>query len=323
MHATQLGTAMALVALMAIGGPAAATGSSIGGSGGDCESSPDGCGNPPPPPPPSLPAPVATTGYSWVNLNGAQPDEQHINNGRTQVVYGAATRTYGNSTTGTALTTTIAPLATATADSYSQGQGEGVQGAIALGYTVVLHATSQAAADAVEALIAANGSIATVRGNYATAQSGVGLATVHARTSGDYGHVSNVFGSGCDGGGLVCGAGSFSLALGFESAANFLNGDPLDFIGTISLESDAFAGRTPYTYGAGPGSAYAFIDPLITINPALAGIFTLTVGGGQVANATPGTVPEPAAWGFMLSGFALAGGAMRSARGRSTRQVAS
>ncbi len=292
MGAAQLGTALALVALMAVGAPAAAAGLS-GGPSGDCESNPDGCGDPsPPPPPPDLPAPVATTGYSWVNLNGAQPDFQHINNGQTQVVYGAATRTYGNGSTGTTLTTTLAPLATATADSYSQGMGEGVQGVIALGYTVILHANDQSGADAVAALIAANQSIARVSGSYATTQSGAGYATVHASTSGDYGQFGHVFASGCNGGGQACGTGRFTLALGFQSATDFLNGDPLDFVGTISLESDAFAGLTPYTYGTAPGSAHAFIDPLITLNPALTNLLTLTVGGGQIANATtPGGGP--------------------------------
>lgn len=310
------GAALA-TALLIISAPARAT---LGPPGGDCEGSPDSCGGPPPSPPPKpdLPAPISTTGYSWVNLNGFQPDEQHINNGHSQIVYDAATRTYGNSATGTTLTTTKAPLATATADSHSQGQGEGVEGAIGLGYTVVLHATNQAAADALSALIAGNGSIASVRGNYTTAQSGAGLSTVHAITSGNSGHATNVFASGCSDSGLACGSGSFTLALGFQSATNFLGGDPLDFIGGILLESDAFAGRTHYTdrFGTAAGTAYAFIDPLITLNAGLGVNYSLSIGGGQVANATPGAaaVPEPAAWTLMIGGFGFAGTALRRQR---------
>lgn len=283
----------------------------------DCEGDPNGCGGPPPPPPPlpDLPAPLNTMGYYWVNLNGAQPDEGHINNGRTQVVYDAATRSYGNGVTGTTLTTTKSPFATAMADSHSQGLGEGVEGSIAFGYTVVIHAANLAAADALRVLIGANSSIASVRGNYTLAQSGEGLSVVHARTSGNVGQLTNVFDKGCDGAGLICGSGGFNLALGFQSATNFLGGDPLDFIGGILLESDAFAGRTRYTdrFGTAPGTAYAFIDPLITLNPALGPGYTLTIGGGQVGNGTPGAaaVPEPASWALMLVGFGVAGVTLR------------
>ena len=304
-----LSTFIATVALTAI--PAAAL--SLGSTSGDCEGNPDGCGPPPPPLPlPDIPAPLTTTGYSWVNLNGFQPDFRGIHDGQGRTVYDAATRTYGNNATGTTLTTTKAPLASATADSHSQGQAEGVEGAIALGYSVVLHAADQAAADALSALIAANGSIASVRGNYSTSQSGNALSTVHATASGNSGFANHVFAAGCDGSGLTCGGGSFSLALGFTSATAFLNGDPLDFIGGISLEADSFAGRTAYTdrFSTAAGTAFAFIDPLITLDPALAGSFTLTIGGGQVVNATPG-VPEPATWVMLLTGFGFAGAALR------------
>lgn len=309
-----------LAAALLIGALASPAAAQVAPPGGDCEGSEEGCGGPPPPPPPKpdLPAPVNTTGYSWVNLNGFEPDVQHINNGHTQVVYGAATRTYGNDVTGTTLTTTVSPFATVTADSHSQGNAEGVEGAIALGYTVVLHAATQADADALSVLIGSNAALATVLGSYTTAQSGAGLSSVHATTSGNSGHVSNVFASGCDGGGLACGSGIFSLALGFQSASNFAGGDPLDFIGGISLESDAFAGRTHYTdrFGVSPGTAYAFIDPLITLSPALGNGYSLSIGGGAVGNGAPGitAAPEPATWALMVGGFGLAGGALRRRR---------
>ncbi len=288
----------------------------LGGPPGDCEGNPDGCAPPPPPPPkPNVPAPVNTTGNYWVNLNGFQPDSGHINNGQVQVVFDAATRTYGNGATGTTLTTTLSPLATATANSHSQGLGEGVEGAIALGYTVTIHAANQTAADTLRSQLEGGTSFATVRGNYTTAQSGAGLSTVHATTSGTPGNPNHVFASGCDGGGLVCGSGSFTLDLGFQSATDFSGGDPLDFIGSISLEADAFAGRTQYSdrFGMLAGTAFAFIDPLITLNPALGNQYSLTVGGGLVSNATPG-VPEPATWALMLGGFGLVGNLMRRRR---------
>ena len=295
--------------------PAAA---SIGPPGGDCEANPDGCGGggpPMPPPKPDVPVPYNTTGYYWVNLNGFQPDEGHINNGRVQVVYDAATRTYGTGATGMTLTTTLSPLASATASSHSQGLGEGIEGAISLGYTVIIHAADLAAADALRSQLGGGASFATVRGNYVTSQSGAGLSTVHAFASGGPGTPDHTFASGCDDAGLTCGSGSFTLSLGFQSATDFAGGDPLDFIGGIRLEADAFAGRTHYTdrFGMRAGTAYAFIDPLITLDPALGSQYSLTVGGGGVANSTPG-VPEPETWALMVSGLGLAGVMLRRRR---------
>lgn len=290
---------------------------SISPPGGGCEGNPNGCGGgpPSPPPKPNFPAPYNTTGTYWVSLNGFQPDEGHINNGQVQVVFDAATRTYGNGATGTTLTTTLAPLATATANSHSHGLGEGVEGAIALGYIVIIHAADLAAADALRSQLGGNATFATVRGNYTTSQSGAALAIVHARTSAGVGNYDNTFSSGCDEIGLTCGSGSFSLGIGVRSATDFAGGSALDFIGYISLEADAFAGRTHYTdrFGTRAGTAFAFIDPLVTLDPELGSQYSLTVGGGGVANATPG-VPEPATWALMLGGFGLAGSALRRRR---------
>ena len=277
---------------------------------------------PPPPPPPTkydLPTPLYTSGYSWVNLNGFQPDERHIDDGHNRILRDAGTRTYGNNVTGTTLTTTKSPLASATADSHSLGNFEGVEGAVALLYTVTIHAADQAAADALTAQLGGGATFATVRGNYTTAQSGAGLAIAYARTSGALGYPDHSFQSGCDEAGRGCGSGSFSLRLGFVSATEYLNGDPLDFIGSVSIEGDAFAGRTRYTDRNGmlAGTAYAFIDPLITLDPSLGNQYSLTIGGGQVANGTPGgagAVPEPATWALMLGGFGLAGSALRRRR---------
>ena len=280
-----------------------------------CPPGADECTPPPPPPPtplPDLPAPVSTTGYYWLNQDGFQPVEGHINNGQVQVVYGAATRSYGDSALGATLTTTLTPVASATAESHStRSTSEGMQGAVALGYTVVVHAANQVAADALSALLGNDGAILGVSGNYTIAQTGGGLSSIHVRTSGALGELpAHTFNLGCDGGGNPCGAGTFSLAVNLSSATGFLNGDPLDFIGEIQIEADAFAGRTPYTRGL--GTAYAFIDPLFTLNPALGSGYSLSIGGGQVVNGTPGgAVPEPATWALMLGGFGVAGSVLR------------
>ncbi len=284
-----------------------------------CPPDAESCNPPPPPSPlPDLPAPVATTGYYWLNQDGFQPVDGHINNGQVQVVYGAATRSYGDSALGATLTTTLVPVASATAESHStRSLSEGMEGAVALGYTVVVHAANQAAADALTALLGSDGSILGVHGNYTIAQTGGGVASIHVRTSaalaGSPAHTLNI---GCDGGGLACGMGTFDLAVNLSSATGFLGGDPLDFIGEISIEADAFAGHTHYSGGL--GTAYAFIDPLFTLNPALGSAYSLSIGGGMVANGTPGgagAVPEPATWALMLGGFGLAGSALRRRRG--------
>ena len=85
--------------------------------------------------------------------------------------------------------------------------------------------------------------------------------------------------------------------------------------GYVDLSALAYSGFLLDSIGGKtPGTAYAFIDPLIAVNPAFSGAAALTVTlPPGIANTT---VPEPASWGLMLCGLGLAGANLRSKRGR-------
>jgi hypothetical protein len=49
------------------------------------------------------------------------------------------------------------------------------------------------------------------------------------------------------------------------------------------------------------GFGHAFVDPVFTIDPSVAGLYSLQLSPG-VANALPSAVPEPSTWAMMLVG---------------------
>lgn len=69
---------------------------------------------------------------------------------------------------------------------------------------------------------------------------------------------------------------------------------------------DMSAAATTGSYGLA-GSAYAFVDPVFTIDSAYADRFSIV--------GLPSPVPEPATWAMAIGGLALVGGAARRARG--------
>ena len=83
------------------------------------------------------------------------------------------------------------------------------------------------------------------------------------------------------------------------------------FMGVLANSSNSF------THGA----ASAYLDPIISIDPAFAALHpgTSLVLSDGVLNAEPGGagggVPEPASWALMIAGFGLAGAALRRRRG--------
>ena len=71
----------------------------------------------------------------------------------------------------------------------------------------------------------------------------------------------------------------------------------------------------------GVGSAYAFADPFLIIDPAYAAVdpdyatrLTLRFSEGVVNAAAPGAVPEPATWAMLVAGLGSIGGLMRRRR---------
>lgn len=89
-------------------------------------------------------------------------------------------------------------------------------------------------------------------------------------------------------------------------------------VGSVTLQAFADTWLIDPYYG---GSATAFADPYIIIDPAYAAIdpdyaskLTLRFSEGVVNAAAPGVVPEPASWGMMIAGFAGVGAALRRRR---------
>jgi len=111
--------------------------------------------------------------------------------------------------------------------------------------------------------------------------------------------------------GAGCGSANYDLDLNFLAGSTFTNGDPLSIYGAISLSTAVHAGGYDLTGLA--GSASAFIDPTITLNPLLnQALYTLNVGNGiTLPTPSSGTVPEPASWAMMLVGFGLTGALAR------------
>ena len=62
------------------------------------------------------------------------------------------------------------------------------------------------------------------------------------------------------------------------------------------------------------GAARGFIDPTITIDPSFADADLYSIVFTDGVGNPPGAVPEPGAWALMLTGFGLAGSALRTRR---------
>ncbi len=141
-------------------------------------------------------------------------------------------------------------------------------------------------------------------GVWASGGSSVGVYETYGSNGGTY---SNFGPIGCNGSG---GCGSFTYTQHYHLLA-----------GTTTTAGDVGFTTLHIYLIAQEGRANGFIDPFITIDPTFADAaryhIDFTAGTGN-----PGGVPEPATWALMLTGIALAGGAMRSARARLPQRVA-
>ena len=307
---------------------------------GECD---DGCGpiGPQLPPPlPGIPAAVNSTGSYFVALGTIQNQQYqqgYYQNGQTTYFGGGPyhpiggdgrTLSVGGALNNITLQPTLDPLAavrvTATAltpqDPNFPGFDIVARGSLSLGYLVTLHANTQAAADALTAMIGVDGGIAHVEGQYSLTATGASWGSVSATTgTGAGASLVDSFSRACSlinygGAPGGCDAGGYNLGLNFANGLEFAGGNGLDFYSAITLSASANAG--PPNLGYYPGTLDAYIDPQIFFNAGLdLSQYSLSVGGVNAPLVpTAGGVPEPAAWAMLLLGFGGIGAAMRRAR---------
>lgn len=314
--------------------------------GGGCEESPDGCGDPTPPTRPTIAGTGSVDGFYKV-FPDADADLRYgyVQGGLTgyggggpfHPIGGDGTVTDGFSGSNVSLRATTPPAdassaTTPPADASSATSAAAdvdysASASLFTGYLVELHAHSAAAYAALAPLLSTSGAIAGIHGRYSLAASGQAFGIVSAVTGGGDGvgdftldaSLQRGFGSTCDysgyydTSGVGCGtAKTYDLDLNFAAGSTFTNGDPLSIYGTILLGSQVHAGG--FQYDTPAGTASAFIDPTITLNPLFnSPLYALNIGNA-VQPYTPGAVPEPAAWALLLAGFGAVGGMGRRTR---------
>lgn len=313
---------LAAAALVATGSPTAALAD-------DCESSPDGCGGGGPPPQPSLSGTGTVGGiYRVFTYDGSNVRYGFVQDGFTgysgggpfHAITGDGTVTDGYSGSNVSLRATTAPADASVLTTAAAADGTSAASSLLNGYLVELHANTTAAFSALEALLTTSGAIATIHGHYTLATTGQAYAIASAATgagdgSGDFsldGSLQRGASSICDTSGYFdttgagCGTRNYDLDLNFVTGSTFTNGDPLSIYGTIYLTTEVHAGATGL--GGTAGTASAFIDPTITLNPLFnSPLYSLNVGNAITPYVGAGAVPEPASWAMMLFGFGLTG----------------
>jgi hypothetical protein len=193
-----------------------------------------------------------------------------------------------------------------------------------LGYTIMLHASSDSVADQIAAILAhaplaaASGSYTlTATGTAGTAKSSANAVSVYGPNGGS----GYTFYTQCDQGAHIggCTTGSWGINIGFQRGTAFSDGDANTFYGSFYFGGDAAAGSPGL--GQVPGDSSAFVDPNILFNQQLSQFgnqISYNIGNGGLGNggftALAGNVPEPASWALMLGGFGLLGGAVRRRR---------
>lgn len=291
-----------------------------GGEGDGCQGQEDGCPHDPPPPRPlpHTPAPLGSDGRSTIYV-GNDYNEQYV------TTAGAASVSRSSDAGSIVMSTSISPIASATGRVVATDPNHFTSGDLGLGYSVIVSANSQAAADALSAWFASGHEIASLHGTYATAFTDQGEARAALTTGFNIpGDVTHSFGTVCSYNQGPCSNGAFDLGVGLVSASKtFIDGNPFDFYGSVFMSMHVRAGASGLS--ARTGTAYAYIDPFISLNFGGSGLdaanYSLTLGDGSVANASAdgftgggGGVPEPASWALMITGFGLAGTALRRRR---------
>jgi hypothetical protein len=300
------------------------------GEGGDCETSPSGCGGGGGPVPnPTLPLQLASKSGDYRVATGAGADyrDGYLRNDETTYFGGGAyhpiggdgTLTVGITQSTVTLQGKVTPEATAFA-SASAEQGYSAQGGILAGYLVELHAVNAAAFATLQPLLNTSGAVAHISGTYTLAQSGQSFSIASAYTGMNVPMAQELqrsFGVICDRSGYYsltgteCGTFGYALDLNFVPGSAYSDGNPLSVYGSISVGATVHAGATGISGYA--GLATAFVDPTITLSGGLdPNLYTLRIGNAITPGG--GAVPEPAAWALMLAGFGAIGSASRRTR---------
>ncbi|MBV8970978.1 MAG: PEPxxWA-CTERM sorting domain-containing protein [Sphingomonadaceae bacterium] len=308
----------------------------LSSAGSDCETSPDGCGAPPGPPPvPTLPPTTQKSGTYRVYSDPYGDTEEgyvrgdswtYFGGGAFRPIGGDGTLTRGFAGSSATLRGTLMPEATSRV-SASAYTNYSASASLATSYIVELHASSATAFAALLPYLSTSGAIAKISGSYALATTGQAYAIASAST-GNNGYLfplppalNKTWGLICDRSGYFdstgagCGSGTYTLDLNFAAGTLFADGNRHSIYGAVVLGSDVHAGATGIS--GIDGTASAFVDPTITLNPLFnSPLYTLNVGSSIVPGNGGGAVPEPAAWTLLLAGFAAVGGAARRTRTR-------
>lgn len=302
---------------------------------GDCETT-DSCGGGGGPPPPPQLSGTGTVGglYKVFTYDGSDLRYGFVQDGMTgysgggpfHAIGGDGTVTDGYWGSNVSLRATTAPADPSVLTTAAAADGTSASSALSNGYLVELHARNSAAFTALESLLTTSGAIATIHGHYTLATTGQAYAIASVATGagdgeGDFtigGSLERGISSICDLSGYYdttgagCGTAYYNLDLSFVTGSTFTNGDPLSIYGTIILSTGVHAGSTGL--GGVAGTASAFIDPTITLNPLFNNpLYSLNVGNAITPYVGAGAVPEPASWAMMVVGFGLTGRAARRA----------
>jgi hypothetical protein len=123
----------------------------------------------------------------------------------------------------------------------------------------------------------------------------------------------------CDGLGSGCGTLQFNTEITLLAYSNPFDGhQAIISLGALTqARSSRYGDGEPYS--AGSAQMLAFADPYIEIDPDWAAAhpgYSVVMSDGIVNGDAPvsGGVPEPAAWALMITGFGLAGAALRRRR---------
>lgn len=291
-----------------------------------CDSE-SGCevGTPSPPPPPEMPQGVSYNGtfftypYGNVVQGGIANGQVYTFGGGAGSPYTGQLYTAGSvGSSAVTMQASLQPIASVTVTGAQVTYGR-ADASLGLGYRIILRADDAASANQISQLLNTSGAIAHVSGSFNLAADGYGYSSVNVvtgsnlasldpslassfyRSCGQYGVVSSASTAGC-------GAGSFNLAVNFVSGSQFSDGNPQDFIGVIQLGGTVNVGTAAASITPYPGTATAFIDPMITLAPGIRAKLILG-DGGNVSNVA--AVPEPESWALLMAGLGVVAVALR------------